>query len=305
VFGNVYSFATMGQQSGGGDVAIGGTTTGFISGGNGKFNFAGSTSGLTLDTNSSTINTTQSSFAGTVNNANGTKTSPTPATPNVNQSLANVFPFSMSGITTEATDLYSGLANLPGSPGVKADALPANYSGAFTSGVDYTASGSCTVGGKTGQACNYGVVTSTLSQFEAEGSSFTGVKNNTSDAATFVIITGSGGTLPTITNADPNVIYDFVSASSLTVSGAFDGTILAPLASLTQSSSSGTINGSVIVASITQNADLYNGNAFTGDLSGLSNFTYNARVPEPASIALLGSGVAGIAWYRRQAKKRK
>jgi hypothetical protein len=302
VFGNVYSFATMGQQNGGGDVSIKGDTTGFISGGNGKFNFGGQTSGLTLDTNSTTVNVTTAATGGTIYNANGGTSGPTPAKPNV-LPLTTVFPFSLSGITSEAKDLYSGLANLPGTPGVKADALPANYSGAFTSGVDYTAAGSCTVGGKTGQACNYGVVTSTLSQFEAEGSGFTGVKNNASNAATFVIITGSGGTLPTITNADPNVIYDFVSASSLTVSSAFDGTILAPLASLTQSGSGGTINGSVIVASITQNADLYNGNAFTGDLSGLTNFTYNARVPEPASIALFSSGLAGVAWLRRKRKK--
>jgi hypothetical protein len=294
VFGNVSSYATLGRQTGGGDVAILGNTTGFISGGNGKFNFGGQTSGLTLDTNSSTINVTTAATGGTIYNANGGTSGPTPATPKV-LPLATVFPFSLTGITTEAKDLYSGLANLPGTPGVKADALPANYSGAFVSGVDYTGSN-----GKT-----YGVVTTTLANFAAEGSSFTGVSNNSSNAATFVIITGSSGTLPTVTNSDPNVIYDFVSASSLTVSSAFDGTILAPLASLTQSSSSGTINGSVIVASITQNADLYNGNAFTGDLSGLTNFTYNARVPEPASIALFSSGLAGVAWLRRRRKKER
>jgi choice-of-anchor A domain-containing protein len=290
VFGNVSAYATLGRQTGGGDVAIKGDTTGFISGGNGKFSFGGQTSGLTLDTNSSTINVTTAATGGTINNANGTKTGPTPATPTV-LPLATVFPFSLSGITTEAKDLYSGLANLPGTPGVKADALPANYSGAFTSGVDYTGSN-----GKT-----YGVVTTTLANFAAEGSSFTGVTNNTSNAATFVIITGSSGTLPTVTTTDPHVIYDFVSASSLATSGVFDGTILAPLASLTQGS--GAINGSVVVASITQNADLYNTNAFTGDLSGLTNFTYNARVPEPASIALFGSGLAGVAWLRRKRKK--
>jgi choice-of-anchor A domain-containing protein len=293
VFGNITnSYATLGRQTGGGDVAVQGTTTGFISGGNGKFNLEGSTSGLTLDTNSTTINTSQSTFQGTVNNANGTKTSPTPATPNVGVSAATVFPFSLTGITTEAKDLYSGLANLPGTPGVKADALPTSNSGAFTSGIDYTANGK-----------SYGVVTTTLANFEAQGSSFTGVSNNSSNAATFVIITGSGGTLPTITTSDPNVIYDFVGASTLATGGVFDGSILAPFANLTQGSNA--INGTVVVASMTQNADLYNTNAFTGDLSGLTNFTYNARVPEPTSLVLLGSGIAGLAWGRRKRRRQK
>jgi hypothetical protein len=212
---------------------------------------------------------------------------------NYSQALANVFPFASekTAFGTPLQNLYSGLANLPGSPGVSAESLPAAYSGVFTASTDYTANGK-----------SYGVVTTTLANFEAEGTSFTGVANGSGDAATFVIITGTGGTLPTITNSDPKVIYDFVSASSLTVNTAFDGTILAPLASLTQGSG-GTINGTVVVASITENANLYNTNAFTGDLSGLTNFSYNARVPEPASIAIFGSGMAGLAWLRRKRKK--
>jgi choice-of-anchor A domain-containing protein len=169
--------------------------------------------------------------------------------------------------------------------------LPSGQTGLFTAGTDYTANGK-----------SYGVVTTTLANFVAEGTSFGGIKNGSSDAATFVIITGdaTGAVLPTLNYSDPKVIYDFVSSSSLTVNNTFNGTILAPLASFTTNA---TVNGTMIVNALNNLSALSDTNAFTGDLSGLTNFTYNARVPEPASIALLSSGVAGVAWLRRKRKK--
>jgi choice-of-anchor A domain-containing protein len=255
-------------------------------------NVGGTLSSTAAIRDTPTFNTTQASgtTAGTGRNSNV-------GTTNYSQTLAKVFPFGseQTDFSTPLQNLYSGLANLPGTPGVKADALPSSQSGVFTSGVDYTGSN-----GKT-----YGVVTTTLANFSAEGSSFTGVANNSANAATFVIITGTGSNyvLPTITSADSKVIYDFVSASNLQLGGNFDGTILAPLANLVNGT--GTVSGTVVVASMTQTQNLYAGSAFTGDLSGLTNFTYNARVPEPASLLLLGSGVSGVAWLRRRRRSRK
>ena len=219
-------------------------------------------------------------------------------------SLANVFaPFGRAatladGFANPMKDLSVGLANLPGTPGVKAEALPGNGS-ALIAGHDFGY-------GCSGGACakSYGVVQTTVDQL-ASLSSFKGVADGGNDA-TFVIVSGTlaeGKMLPSLANNPAGgygkVLYDFVDASELRFAGAWNASILAPLANITVQG--GRFNGSVVVASMTQSAMLLQGNAFTGDLSGLGTVQFR-RVPEPASLALLAVGAAGAAWARRRRK---
>ena len=294
VFGNVTGAATV--QTGG-DLNIGGNVGGntYTLNQKGGFNLGGTSQAATTVSGPTEVRTTSAATQGTVTNT------PTGYTIQNTDTMAQVFaPFASAtsvanNFTTPLKNLYSGLANLPGTPGVSAETLPAHQSGVFTSAVDYTS----TVNGTT---YKYGVVQTTLAALSAEGSAFTGITNGTGDSATFVIVSGTGANyaLPTLTTADSKVIYDFVGASALsTGTGGFTGSILAPLATLSQGAG-GTINGSVVVAAMNQTATLYNGNAFTGDLTGLTNFGYNSRVPEPASLGLMGAGVAALAAFRRR-----
>ncbi len=216
------------------------------------------------------------------------------------QTLAQVFPTfngpsgNLTNVTNPLTNLSRGIANLPGTPGVRAEALPANNATFFTSGSDYTYNGK-----------SYGVVTTTLANLAQNSNTagavtFSGVQNGAGNAATFVIVTGDGANymLPTLNLANTqNVIYEFVDATTLKFGGIWTGSVLAPLATITQQN--GTLNGSIVVAAFNQTKELLSSDSFTGDLTGLTGVQFSA-VPEPASLALLGIGAAAVAFVRRR-----
>ena len=92
-----------------------------------------------------------------------------------------------------------------------------------------------------------------------------------------------------------NVIWNFYEATSISVTTAFYGTILAPYATVTLSNF---VQGTLVASSLVQNGEVHL-NTFQGDLSSVGGTV--SAMPEPASWALMiiGFGLAGAALRRR------
>jgi choice-of-anchor A domain-containing protein len=104
----------------------------------------------------------------------------------------------------------------------------------------------------------------------------------------------NGNQLSNTSDAASNVLFNFANATSLSLQAEMNGAVLAPYATVTGSSE---ISGTVIAAQINDNGEVDNAE-FTGILPAPTI----AVTPEPASIALLGAGMAGVAglvWRRR------
>ncbi len=90
-----------------------------------------------------------------------------------------------------------------------------------------------------------------------------------------------------------DLLWNFVDTTSLAFNRTFAGTVLAPEAAVTNSSS---IYGTVVAGSATLGGELYN-DPFTGPLPDGGT---PVPVPEPASGALLAAGLGALAMLRRQ-----
>jgi choice-of-anchor A domain-containing protein len=96
--------------------------------------------------------------------------------------------------------------------------------------------------------------------------------------------------------ADPtgyasNVLWNFVNATGLTFATEFGGSILAPLATV---GNSGPINGTLVAANYNGTGELHS-YPYTGTFPGSPT-----PAPEPATMGLFATGLAGLAAVRRR-----
>lgn len=98
--------------------------------------------------------------------------------------------------------------------------------------------------------------------------------------------------------AGTNTIWNFYKASALTINAQFGGTILAPLAHLTNGSSGANIEGGVFVDTLTQNSEIH-GNRFAGTVGTPTKVT-TGTAPEPQGHMLMLGGLALLALVTRR-----
>lgn len=96
------------------------------------------------------------------------------------------------------------------------------------------------------------------------------------------------------------VLWNFVNATNLTFSNEFGGSVLAPLAAVTNNAP---IDGTLVAASYTGNGELHS-HPYTGTFPGMGTVVVSSsnpvNAPEPASLAVIVSGVGGLAALRRR-----
>jgi choice-of-anchor A domain-containing protein len=272
--GNTANIAVNGSTT---TLGINGNTSGNLSLNNGStLSLNGSNTG-TITLNGGTFNYTGS--AGSVTNINGGAANPVTslnltAPTSTLGSFANTFQTQLTALSTQLN-------------GVAANSTATSASGAVTFNASPNSSG--------------------VAVFDVNTSLFSGASTVTInlDGATSVIINvnvnsciGSVCTFaPTANFESPTgyaetVLWNFVNATNLNFTTEFGGSILAPDATVDNSAS---IDGTVVAAndSSSSTGELHS-YGYTGQFPGAT------AAPEPASLALFGTGIAGLAAIRRR-----
>jgi choice-of-anchor A domain-containing protein len=96
-------------------------------------------------------------------------------------------------------------------------------------------------------------------------------------------------------STNSNILFNFSNASTVTINGQLTASALAPFAILSGNSQ---MAGTFIAAAIGQTGEVHN-QEFTGTLPN----TPVAATPEPASLALMGTGITALAGILRRRRK--
>ncbi|WP_404822888.1 choice-of-anchor A family protein [Novosphingobium huizhouense] len=115
-------------------------------------------------------------------------------------------------------------------------------------------------------------------------------------------------------NLGEKVIWNFKDATSLTLTTAWGGSVLAPLAN---ANTGNYVQGSAVFGSLTQNGEFHIGtyagtyvvpqapaSSTTTSSSGGTTSSGGVAIPEPGMVALFGAGAAGLMFARRRRRPR-
>jgi len=265
-------------------LGINGNTSGTVALNSGStLSLKGSNTG-TIQLNGATLDYTGS--AGSVTNVNG-------GTINKVSSLSLTAPASTLGsfasmFQTQLTALSAQLN------GVAANSSATSSGGAVTFNAAPNSSGAAVFDVNTSLFAGASSVT-----FNLDGATSVIINVNVSSCVSGVCAFSPGsvnfvqGPVQGSTDYASTVLWNFVNATSLGFSDEFVGSVLAPDAAVTKSSP---IDGTLVAASDVSSAGELHSYAYTGTFPGTA-------APEPASLALVATGLAGLAAIRRRGSR--
>ena len=266
--------------SGGGTIAINGNNTGAITangGGTGTIKINGTSGPMIISGNGASTTTvdlpsaTDKTPSGTIQNAT-VKYGPV--------NLTNPLPTFSSTFQTPLTNLSTQLE------GHAANSTTSSANGTLTFNAAPNKSGQAVfdISASVLTAGNENVV------FDANGAT-TMIVNVSCGGANCSIALPSSTNFQNPTSDASELLWNFYNATTLDFGSEFGGSVLAPAATVANSSP---IDGDLIANAFSGNGELHN-YPFTGNLT--------FAIPEPASIALFGLGLAGLIAIRRRTSK--